>query len=41
MSRIFGPVRQNDISGGPGPFFEQIREAARTWDGADPIRRPG
>ena len=30
-----------DISGRPSVLFDQIREAARTWDGADPIRRPG
>jgi len=30
-----------DISGRPGTFFEEIREAARTWNGADPVRRAG
>jgi len=30
-----------DIAGRPGPFFEEIREAARTWNGADPVRRAG
>ncbi len=30
-----------DISGSPTPLFEHIRQSAATWDGADPIRRPG
>jgi hypothetical protein len=30
-----------DVSGTPGPFFKDIRKAAASWDGSDPIRRPG
>jgi hypothetical protein len=33
-------IEISDISGNKGRFFEHIRERARTWDGADPIRRP-
>lgn len=28
-----------DISGDPEDYFEQIRAAALTWDGSDPVRR--
>jgi hypothetical protein len=28
-----------DISGSPGPFFEDVRKAAAAWDGRNPIRR--
>ncbi len=31
-------VELSDISGPKGPLFKAIREAARDWDGADPIR---
>ncbi len=31
-------VEISDISGNKGRFFEYVRERARTWDGAEPIR---
>ena len=31
-------IEISDISGGKGRFFEHIRKAAETWDGADPVR---
>lgn len=31
-------VEISDISGSKGRFFDHVREAARTWDGTDPIR---
>lgn len=34
-------VEISDISGHKGEFFAHIREAARGWDGAKPIRRVG
>ncbi|MEC9433915.1 MAG: VOC family protein [Pseudomonadota bacterium] len=30
-----------DVSGGAGRLNERVREAARGWDGADPVRRLG
>jgi hypothetical protein len=32
-------IEISDISGAKGRFFERIRQAARDWDGRDPIRR--
>jgi hypothetical protein len=37
MSRIFGEVRP-EISGPKGRLFQRIAEAARAWDGKDPVR---
>ena len=34
-------VELSEISGSKGRVFEHIAEAARTWDGSDPIRRIG
>lgn len=34
-------VEISDISGAKGEFFKHIREAARSWDGAKPIREVG
>jgi hypothetical protein len=31
-------IEISDISGNKGRFFDHIRRAAATWDGADPIR---
>lgn len=31
-------IELSDISGNKGRFFDHIRRAAATWDGADPIR---
>ncbi len=31
-------VEISDISGGKGMFFEHIRQAAKDWDGSNPIR---
>jgi catechol 2,3-dioxygenase-like lactoylglutathione lyase family enzyme len=33
-------VELSEISGPKGVFFERIAQAARDWDGSDPIRRP-
>jgi hypothetical protein len=34
-------IEISDISGGKGRFFEHIRQAALSWDGANPIRDVG
>jgi hypothetical protein len=34
-------VELSEISGPKGVFFERIAQAAREWDGSDPIRRLG
>lgn len=34
-------IEISEISGAKGSFFAHVREAARTWDGSDPIRRLG
>jgi hypothetical protein len=32
-------VELSEVNGPKGRFFEHVREAARTWDGSQPIRR--
>jgi hypothetical protein len=32
-------IELSEIAGRKGKTFEMIAEAARTWDGSDPIRR--
>jgi hypothetical protein len=32
-------IELSEIDGPKGRFFEQVREASRTWDGSEPIRR--
>ena len=32
-------IELSEIDGGKGRFFEHVRDAARGWDGSDPIRR--
>ncbi len=32
-------VELSEINGSKGVFFERIAQAARDWDGSDPIRR--
>jgi catechol 2,3-dioxygenase-like lactoylglutathione lyase family enzyme len=32
-------IELSEIGGAKGRFFEHIRDAARDWDGSDPIRR--
>lgn len=34
-------VELSEISGNKGRFFEMIADAAREWDGTDPVRRMG
>jgi len=34
-------VELSELSGGKGEYFAQIAQAARGWDGSDPIRRVG
>lgn len=34
-------VEISEVSGAKGRFFAHIAEAARTWDGSEPIRRMG
>lgn len=34
-------VELSDASGPKGAFFRHVAEAARTWDGRDPVRRLG
>jgi catechol 2,3-dioxygenase-like lactoylglutathione lyase family enzyme len=34
-------VEISEMAGGKGEYFATIAEAARTWDGSDPIRRIG
>jgi Glyoxalase/Bleomycin resistance protein/Dioxygenase superfamily len=36
-----GMIELSETTGGKGDYFKMIRDAARDWDGSEPIRRVG